>query len=304
VSSTFAQTKISYSLTSLVVDVSTYGFYGLNQTESIFGNVSDYGKNPNIPSPSLNISAYYIDPGSIFTNARHGNMELGNVVTGTNWIDPRTGQQPFSDKQKETYTTANASQVLALGDSSTKGKCQPDGSYRWGFSFVLLFICQLLLLLWTTGTYTMWLKARLSMRHHRDNYIAGEYTALLGLAAALNHDFEKQGEDTNLLKERQIRIKIKKVLKGGSMMCHSPLRDNNYCFRDGVARWMKKNKWWLVALTLSSICAIVSGNAVWYTRYWRTLICTFTFSVIVAVGILMALPIGQTNRSRILITGF
>jgi len=283
-----------------IVDVFIYGFYGLNQTESSFEDAND--DSFNLSAPTLNISAYYIAPDPAY--------DVGGPLFGTDWVDPRTGKAPFNISSNAAYTTLTSNETLILGDSSTRGKCQPDVTYKWGFSFVLLFIFLVLLMIWTTGTFILWLKARLSMRHDTDWEVVGEYKAIIELATAMNNDFGKHGDNPGTLRERQIRSKIKHDLNGGSIMYHSPLREINFRFRDGLKRWFKRNKWWLLAFFISAGCAIVAAAAVLADQEEPhnadqvnpiggtafSMFCIFLCS-----GVLTARMVGRTKRSRGLI---
>jgi len=273
----------------LLLDVSEYGFFGLNQTNSTFFTAD-------IPSPAINITAYYIDP-------RLGWADCYGVeaIYGTTWTDPRTGKQPFNDSSKATYTTSTNNETCVLGDSTTQGKCQPDVTYKWGFSFLLLFVCLILLLVWTAGTYILWLKARLAMRHHEDAEIAGEYKAVLELASAMNNEFGKHGKNPGVLRERQIKTVIKNELNGGTMMYHSPLREEEkFKFHHGFKRWIVRDKWWMLAFSISLPC--IFGPMFGALRGSMGRGFPFAiFSVFVAAGILVARMVGTTKRSRILL---
>lgn len=211
--------------------------------------------------------------------------------------------QPFSDSSQATYTTSSDNETFVLGDSTTQGKCQPDVSYKWGFSFLFLFIFLIVLLVWTAGTYIMWLKARLAMRHHDNAEIVGEYKAVINLASAINNEFGKRGENPGFLRERQIRLMMKKELNGGTMMYHSPLRENKFKYREGFKRWLIRDKWWILALTISLVCVIAPVATFGFRGFNHSDYGAFgfgIFSVFIAAGIFAARMIGRTKRSRVL----
>lgn len=240
-------------------------------------------------SPVLNITSTYIDPSVSWANGYKY-----YAIYGNNWTDT-AGIRYFNDPSQATYTTSSENETFVLGDPKTQGKCQPDVSYKWGFSFLFLFIFLIILLVWTAGTYIMWLKARLAMRHHVDVEIVGEYKAVINLASAMNNEFGKRGENPGVLRERQIRSKMKKELNGGTMMYHSPLREIKFKYSDGFKRWLTRDKWWILAFTISLICVAAPIAS---RRSGGFLLGIFSFSV--AAGILAARMIGRTKRSRIL----
>lgn len=144
----------------------------------------------------------------------------------------------------------------------------------------------------------MWLKARLALRHHDDAEIVGEYKAVINLASAMNNEFGKHGENPGALRERQIRSIMKRELNGGTMIYHSPLRENKSKYRDELKRWLIRDKWWVLAFTISVVC-IAAPIGTRPLRRGRFLFGIFSF--LVAAGILAARTIGRTKRSQVLI---
>lgn len=164
---------------------------------------------------------------------------------------------------------------------------------------MLLFICLILLLVWTFGTYILWLKANLAMRHHKDAEVAGEFKAVIELASAMNNEFGKHGENPGVLRERQIQTLVKKELHGGTIMYHSPLREDNFRFREGILRWIKRDRWWILTFVISLVCML--GSLLSSFEGTTGGFIFGIFSVFVSSGILMARMIGRTKRSRVLI---
>ncbi|KAE9969476.1 hypothetical protein EG328_006839 [Venturia inaequalis] len=210
------------------------GFFSHNQTSSTLLSL-------NLTAPVLNISASYIDPGeapSIYWNSSSGSLEFdGTLLWGSNSTDNTTKDLPFHDSTKGLYTTSSNNQTFALGDSSTQGRCQPEITYQWGFSFLLLFNFLVLLLLWSIGTYVLWLNSRLSTIPTEEPEIAGGYKAVIELASVMNHQFGKNGEDPLVLRERQIQTRIKRDLGGGRMKYRSVQREPKYFPFRGYALW-------------------------------------------------------------------
>jgi hypothetical protein len=144
-------------------------------------------------------------------------------------------------------------ETLKLGDSSTGGFCQPQigGSYKWEFSFLLAFICIMLLIVWTVGTFLMWMKATIAMRQHDDREIAGGYKAVVELATTMDSQFSKQEEDVAKMRDGQVRSRIKQDLKGGSMVYEAPHREIQSSMWNILMlckKWLWKDKWWLFAI--------------------------------------------------------
>jgi hypothetical protein len=199
-------------------------------------------------------------------------------------------------KVRGIYASLLANTSLIKGDSSTQGRCQPqaDGRYQWGFSFLLLFICLVLLLVWTVGTYLLWLKPRIAMRDQGEREIAGEYTAVVELATAMNNEFEKHEEKLGAMRERQIRTKIKEDLKGGAMIYHAPIRERNSGFWVSLKRASKRDKWWILAFSIGMLFTIVVGCL----PPTGSGLAFVSFSSIVVLGIVFARFVGVQKRSR------
>lgn len=84
-----------------ILDVSSYGFFGLQNTTSVWMNYT-------LPSPALNISAYYFERNSEFS--------------GYDWVDPRSEKPPFQDPSNITLAFSN--QTYSLNYIQSNGRCQ------------------------------------------------------------------------------------------------------------------------------------------------------------------------------------
>ena len=90
--------------------MATYGFLGLLDDETIWMNKT-------LPKPSLNISAYYLEPWE------SSSFELA----GYNWTNPLTGEKPWNTSTPS-FTMSNT--TYALADVIENGFCQPLGVSR------------------------------------------------------------------------------------------------------------------------------------------------------------------------------
>jgi hypothetical protein len=230
----------------------------------------------------LNISAFFIASPAIY---------------GSNWTDPSTGKQPFSDYSNTTFLYNDI--TYSLDYMLRNGTCEPLGTYQWGFSFLLLFIFLITLLIWSVGTYILWLRAYLNLRACDVSDIPGEYKAVMDLAAAMQHQFEKEGLDLANLTEDEITRKIVRDWKGGSINHDKPLiQRSEFRLRAILARVFKKEKWWLLAYLVS-------------TALWAGLLTMpnpspadsffFIFGLTVSIGVFLAMFIGNKTKSRVLL---
>jgi hypothetical protein len=132
------------------------------------------------------------------------------------------------------------------------------------------------------------------MRGHGEREIAGEYTAVVELATAMDKEFDKHEENLGVMRERQIRAKIKKELKGGAMVYHAPLREFDSSFWVSLKRAVMKDKWWILAILIATLCTII----VPVTAGTESGLAFLMFSSFVLGGILLARFVGVQNRSR------
>jgi hypothetical protein len=182
-------------LTKLTVpDVEQYGFNGTNHSSSTFNSS---GKIYTLPSPVLNITTYYPED------------NLSGSVSSGSIYDPSVGFT-YSDGTKALYALDN--NTYDLDYIQANGSCEPRPTYRWGFSFLLLFVTVLLTTIWTIGMYIMWLDAYLYSRFDRAHRDMGTHRAALDFAAAMRKDI---GEDTTEdLSNSELKKRVKRGLNG------------------------------------------------------------------------------------------
>ena len=249
-----------------------------------------------LPAPALNISAFYRSDPSIFGL--------------DNWTDPRTHQQAFNNKSDMVWTVAQLNQTYNCTYISRNGLCQPltvcfplsclefltlikVQTYQWGFSFLQLHLVVILHLIWITGTYIMWLKTSLIMRQRGRNEVAGEYKAVLELAAAMHHQFAKGQEDPLAFTERELSQRIKKRLNGGTIAYGVPITHDKFSFRKDSIDWIKREKWWLAAALVS--CTLFSAG-------WMLNFTFFLFMLFAFCGIVYAMIVGRRDKFRFFLT--
>jgi hypothetical protein len=255
----------------------TYGLLGLNDTKSTF---MDF----NLESPSLNIT--------VSTNGYADTQLFDWVAVYTGGLPP--GVPHAWDHGYDYYYYSTTNETFDRATLKTKGSCQPTQTYKWGFSFLLLFICLILLSVWSIGTYILWLKAHFLLLTHGEPPIVGEYEAVIEMAAAMNKEFDKHDENLEFLRERQITGKIKHVMNGGTMLYNSPAQEKDVSFWNGFRQWARKEKWWwwsayVLSLSLSIVGVCIPSRVL--------LIASF----LLVVGVTVARTVGQTGKSRCLI---
>lgn len=262
---------------------SSFGFYGNNNTASTWENTT-------IPTPTLNISAYYIPPGELF---------------GNNWIDPQTKQKPFNDISRITYLSSNKTYPLSYVEEN--GACQPVlNEYQWGFSFTQLFIVLILMFIWTIGISIMWLAAHLKLPLRDHPEVPQGWKAVILLAQAIDKELPDADIDAHALKDRQVKHEIQKHLRGGSIRFDAYLTQNESksieSLRNHILEQTHRNRWWWMFLIVATAPITLAAMFGLYVSPGGVfLLSVFGCAVL---GVLLALAIGSTTRSKLFVTSF
>ncbi|KAK3989027.1 hypothetical protein QBC44DRAFT_396949 [Cladorrhinum sp. PSN332] len=186
--------------------VRTYGFNAVLNvtTPTVFNNTT-------IPGPVLNISGFHF-------NERYPFMEYPESgLYGYAWQDPATGEFPFRDLNNKHFA---ASQMRFYSTDYLKdnGICQSTDVYKWGFSYVQLFIVVIALFVWTAGISMMWLSAVWKRNElDSDSETPGRWKSVLHLARAMTEQLGETGDGTspNNLRNRVLDWMIGEKLGGG-----------------------------------------------------------------------------------------
>ena len=184
-----------------------YGFLGEHQGTSTF-NYS--GTLVNLTQPSLNISAIFWEELWITGDSSNG-TDWFLWPYGYNWKDS-TGQKPFHNFSDPIFT--NGQYTYDLADLNARGRCQQEGiTYKWGFSFLVLFSFTVMFLVWCIGMYVIWLDAFLYSRFDRVGRSMGLQRAVLDLAYCMHKDVDEAGRD--MLSNGDLQSTIRRDLRGG-----------------------------------------------------------------------------------------
>ncbi|KAI2621152.1 hypothetical protein GGR54DRAFT_90698 [Hypoxylon sp. NC1633] len=264
--------------------VSLYGFFGLNNTASVWMNTS-------IPSPALNISAFYLTPDFIYSNF--------------NWTDPGStaAKQSYTNSSNLAFTSYN--QTYSLAYIHNNGRCQPaQDRFQWGFSFIQLFIVVICLAIWTIGTYLMWLKARFQLPLRGQAEVPKGWRSALILVERMSKELQEADIDPHSLTDRQLKKEIYQRLQGGSVSFDIPLTRSGYSFRQATKNWLKKELRWFISfliVTFGVSPGLICGALALPSLFsWPILYLFIILSVSLIVGILFAMIVGSTRRGRLL----
>ncbi|KAK4463593.1 hypothetical protein QBC42DRAFT_265169 [Cladorrhinum samala] len=226
--------------------VNAYGFYGLNTT---LNSTQFNGKI--LDGPPLNISAFFLSKYSL--------------LPGHYWVDPSTNTTPFQDEWNQKLRYEN--DTYSLREILKGGKCQPvSDRYQWGFSFVQMFITAALLMVWTAGIWTMWLKVHLNSSTTEHGRAPKRWRGMLHLADSIKCDLVAAGIDWRQLTNEQLATAIKKRLKGGNVSFSvNAVNNTNIGIWSHLLKHFKVLKWWTISLTLQLVVFVWA--ALWALDY-------------------------------------
>lgn len=218
--------------------VFNYGFLALNQTNSTFNN-SLSGEIVKLEPPSLNITAIFWKQNWLQSGS-DGYYDWWDYPYG-HWWKTKEGAQPFHNFSDPMFT--NGDVIYDLEQLNLHGRCQQeDTSYKWGFSFIILFIVILTFIVWCLGMYILWLDAFLNSRFDRAGRRMGLQRAILDLAYCMRKDM---GEDVpEMLSNSELQNKIRRGLNGGRIT-YQMLDDQLLPLSRATEmrlRWRKTNK--------------------------------------------------------------
>jgi hypothetical protein len=156
----------------------------------------------------------------------------------------------------------------------------------------------ILLLLWTTGIYIMWIYTHntLALRKRLPEEIPGENRAVLELAVAMQYELDIKDTDPTLLREKQLKERIKKEIRGGSISSANLSSTlESHSIQKSLITWFKIEKWWFLAMLSTSVICSTGWLFTWLVSCW-------SFSI--WFGQFWAFCIGTTVGSRLLIILF
>lgn len=155
----------------------------------------------------------------------------------------------------------------------------------------------------------MWLRARhrLPLRGHPE--VPKGWKAVILLADAMDKELMEADIDAHALRDQQVKNKIQKYLQGGSVRFDAHLTRKKVNIRREIRNWFKHNRlleltyvnrWWLIGIILSVVPVTMSMMTGIYSQPGGIfLLAIFGCAIL---GILSALAVGSTLRSRLFVT--
>jgi hypothetical protein len=116
-----------------------------------------------------------------------------------------------SDSLPSLYTFIDLSQNITFSAEYVQehSTCNPEKTYQWGFSGLLLFFAIVLTTIWAIGMLLMWLDAHFQSGLNTYGREQGRYRAALDFAKVLTSELNSAG-DIDMLSDKAIRRRLKK----------------------------------------------------------------------------------------------
>ncbi|KAF2670615.1 hypothetical protein BT63DRAFT_413321 [Microthyrium microscopicum] len=261
-----------------------HGFYRPANLTSVF-NASK------ISSPVLNITTFY---------DRDTYMSITNAISQQFTSLRKLGwEQAFSNYSESMYTLGNVSEIYSGAYMQSNGNCVQNNSFKWGFSFILIFVFLCLMLIWTLGTFLLWLKAHLTLRLNKERVVCGETKAILQLADAIIRDLPTNDNiQHDMLTECQLNDYIRTRKRVGAIPEAIDLSWKEAKLSQEFRSLLKgSGKWWTLAYLLS-VAAMITLPV-----YFKSISTGFYVPplFLIGSGMIAAPLVGRSRSSRFLI---
>ncbi|KAK4195851.1 hypothetical protein QBC40DRAFT_288297 [Triangularia verruculosa] len=271
--------------------VEQHGFFGLSQGETDWWS-SEKAAYIKIPSPALNISAFYLDGES--------------RPFGHSWVDPRTQLRPFNEFSNALFALEGSTATYSTTYILDHGTCIVSSGYQWGFSFLQSFIFLLLLLVYSMGTWTLWLNAHLRLQNLKYHDTPRRFKAALLLSQQLSQDLRPVPPLVlESLTTKEIDNQVSEQLNGGRIHNSQVIHfEEEATLRSRVLDWFRREKWWVAALAFVLSFPGWVFMDIFLEAAGFVTAAAITLLPALLVGIILALSVGTTPKSRGMMVGF
>lgn len=274
---------------------SIYGFLGQNDTESLFQYPN--GTNVTISKPTLDISAYLAvsyksDPLAVSSNTQwYGRYSWNYNPYGRYWVSSISKDAPFINSNPMFYY-ADSGTDYSLELMNMRGRCQQPSQvrYKWGFSFLLLYVFLLTWLIWTIVMYVLFLDSYCHSRLNAAKRQMGLRRAILDLSVAMQKHLKL--DDTLMHADSQ----VSSLVEGTQISYQNIMLDTLPPPRIQNAKflpWIRREKWWLTAFCVFSLFLTMSWTVKRFAFGWSP-----SFSAMPVAGILIVLTLARKRRLR------
>ncbi|KAI1131225.1 hypothetical protein F5Y10DRAFT_79838 [Nemania abortiva] len=148
-----------------------------------------------------------------------------------------------------------SNQLYSLSYIQENGQCQPvRNRFKWGFSFLQIFILVIGLLVWTFGTCLLWLQSRIRLPFQDQLEIPRGYKGWLLFADTIVRQLKWAGFDARSLMNSQMKTAIRKSLRRGAISLKASFQPAT------IRSWVAEERPWFIALAVDVTIAIVLAS--------------------------------------------
>jgi hypothetical protein len=283
--------------------VSEYGFLGNSTALNTTFHQPDESDitTPVVFSPSLNISAH-LAISSAPTWLETYYYDGSSAQYGRAWRNPEDDQHTFN-VSSPVFWDSSSQTLYNLTQFNSAGSCLQQGlvKYKWGFSFLLLYVFAITFLAWTIGIWAFYLDSWLHSRLDVSRRIGIE-RAVLDLSKSMQSKVNADQVELHSNSELRTLVKINQLTYSDLPLdLHVDTRWNQ-CrrwWRDfRFKQWAEDEKWWLCAmLFFDMMFALSCVTNLFYG--W----CPYG-AVFPGFGVFLVIVVGRKVRSRWVLFAF
>ncbi|RGP79333.1 hypothetical protein FLONG3_2562 [Fusarium longipes] len=267
--------------------VRNYGFNRFDENvNKLYGDTTEF-LGQKIAWPPLNISKFGLPPTEFYY--------------GTDY-DPNTNTV-FGSYQGQDISYIVGGEIYNSTQLVENGSCQPVNGknspqrYRWGFSFLQLYIVTVVLIFWSLALFTLWKPAHDALKISNHEITSRDWRGLLDFADTIRRQIKQASIDIDNLSDDQLEKEIQTVLRGGSIS--SPHMSADLF---SIPRWLWAKKWWIVLSTsvvLLTVAYHIYETILIYSDWVMVYMITLLASSYLLICLFIALATGADTGARI-----
>lgn len=247
----------------------------------------------NLTSP-LNISAHLAmsKSGNWTYPGSPGSGAWNEIPYGAFWTNPNTGMYTFNPGNPM-FIEPESGTIYNISELNRNGTCQQAKGgvrYQWGFSFLLLYVFTMSLMVWIIGLWILYIDSTLHSRLKTRGM--GYERAVLDLSLSMQGSIAREGAETSSNKELQAFVKNTMITFNALPFDSStPNRWEQFRRNYSFKKWVKDEKWWLGGLLVFTSLFVLSFLML--DSFWFPL-----GAPIPGFGIFLVLLVGRETHGR------
>lgn len=191
-------------------------------------------------------------------------------------------------------------------------------TYKWGFSFLQVFIALCLMATWTMAIWAVWLRAHVRLSSRGPYEFPTQYQGAMVLSNSIEEEFTEHDKPMAMSNEDFTNYRSK-ILRGGSVRnfsTRSLVPGAKVGVWSSIKRWLRKERWWCIALLVETVWVSTGWMACtgllnpFYNSYYggsfrdfSSLDGFYLLSLWAWPSMVFAMAIGTTRKSRLFFIG-